>query len=98
MNGNNSNGISMRDVSRTIREKDIKFLDLKFSDLPGGLQHITLPVENFNEKIFVEGIGFDGSSVRAHLRQENGRHVDKGLPVFPKHLDGVQQPTLTFLC
>ena len=98
MNGNNGNGISMRDVSRTIREKDIKFLDLKFSDLPGGLQHITLPVENFNEKIFVEGIGFDGSSVRGFQRINESDMLikpDASTMFVDPFMD---EPTLTFLC
>src|SRR5574341_708538 len=55
MTGNNGNGVTMRDVSRVIKEQNIKFIDLKFVDLPGILQHLTLPVEVYDEKIFIEG-------------------------------------------
>lgn len=28
------------------------------------MQHFTLPVKDFSEELFIEGIGFDGSSIR----------------------------------
>ena len=39
-------------------------MDLKFNDLPGLWQHFSLPISEFEENIFKEGIGFDGSSIR----------------------------------
>jgi glutamine synthetase len=53
-----------REAYKLIREKEIKFLDLKFVDLFGALQHLTLPIEVVNEETFLQGLGFDGSSVR----------------------------------
>lgn len=53
-----------RDVFKRIRDEDICFLDVKFVDLLGTLQHITLPVEAVEEDLFQKGLGFDGSSVR----------------------------------
>lgn len=51
-------------VLRLIKEKGIRFVDLKFSDLFGQLQHFTVTAENFDADIFENGIGFDGSSIR----------------------------------
>ncbi|WP_437732221.1 type I glutamate--ammonia ligase [Sorangium sp. So ce1335] len=53
-----------KDVVAFAKENDVKFVDLKFIDLPGIWQHTTIPVSRLNEDIFEEGIGFDGSSVR----------------------------------
>ena len=53
-----------RDVFRKIKDEEIQFLDVKFVDLSGTLQHITLPVEAVEEDFFKKGLGFDGSSVR----------------------------------
>ena len=39
-------------------------VDLKFCDLLGTWQHVTLPVAGFDESAFDEGLGFDGSSIR----------------------------------
>jgi glutamine synthetase len=60
----NSKNTSARDLLSEIREKEIRFLDLKFVDLFGGLQHLTIPSEVVDEKSLEFGLGFDGSSVR----------------------------------
>jgi glutamine synthetase len=39
-------------------------VDLKFCDLLGTWQHVTLPLGAFDESAFEEGLGFDGSSIR----------------------------------
>jgi len=63
-NKNKNGGVTLRDFHRVIKEKEIKFVDIKFADLLGSLQHITLPIEAFEDKMFIQGIGFDGSSIR----------------------------------
>jgi len=52
------------DVLELVRRQQIQMVDLRFCDLLGGWQHFTLPVEEMGEELFVEGIGFDGSSIR----------------------------------
>jgi glutamine synthetase len=42
----------------------LELVDLKFTDLPGTLQHFTVPIEALDEEAFEAGIGFDGSSIR----------------------------------
>lgn len=55
---------SAGDVLRWIKNENIKFLDLKFVDLFGSLQHVTFPTSNVDEGLFANGMGFDGSSVK----------------------------------
>src|SRR5215204_3885237 len=45
-------------------EEDVKFIDVRFCDLPGIMQHFTVPVGSFTADTFDEGLMFDGSSVR----------------------------------
>ncbi|HEX6490041.1 MAG TPA: type I glutamate--ammonia ligase [Gaiellaceae bacterium] len=45
-------------------ETQAKMVDLKFCDLLGAWQHMTLPLSAFDESAFDEGLGFDGSSIR----------------------------------
>jgi glutamine synthetase len=45
-------------------ETSAAMVDLKFSDLLGSWQHMSLPVRAFDESAFEEGLGFDGSSIR----------------------------------
>ncbi|MEO1370083.1 MAG: type I glutamate--ammonia ligase, partial [Acidobacteriota bacterium] len=53
-----------RDVMKRVRDEQIEFIDLKFVDLFGTLQHLTIPTDVIDEKSFTQGFGFDGSSVR----------------------------------
>src|SRR5947209_15493651 len=46
------------------KDLQVKMVDFKFIDLPGLWQHFSIPVEEFAEELFTEGIGFDGSSIR----------------------------------
>lgn len=46
------------------REKDVKAVDIRFTDLLGTWQHITIPVNKLDEDTFEDGLGFDGSSIR----------------------------------
>jgi len=46
------------------RARGIQFIDFKFTDLPGLLQHYSIPISELSEDTFVNGVGFDGSSIR----------------------------------
>ena len=56
--------MTYRDLFKIIKEKGVEFIDLKFTDLHGLLQHFTIPVNVLTEDLFIEEIGFDGSSIR----------------------------------
>jgi glutamine synthetase len=47
-----------------LRVEEVKFVDVRFCDLPGVMQHFVVPVESFNADVFTEGVAFDGSSIR----------------------------------
>jgi glutamine synthetase len=55
---------SADEVLAYIAEEDVKFIDVRFCDLPGIMQHFTVPVGSFTAETFEEGLMFDGSSVR----------------------------------
>src|SRR3989338_8007356 len=42
----------------------VKFVDFKFTDMPGMWQHFTVPITEFTESSVKGGFGFDGSSIR----------------------------------
>jgi glutamine synthetase len=56
--------ITVRDIIKRIREEEIGYVDFKFVDLFGSLQHITFPAHVLDEGSFARGVNFDGSSVR----------------------------------
>src|ERR1039458_9632923 len=55
---------SGEEILRFIGAEGVEFVDVRFCDLPGSMQHFTVPVESFDEKVFSDGLMFDGSSIR----------------------------------
>ena len=51
------------DVLKLLKEKEIKFVDLRFTDTKGKEQHVTVPTRVVDEAFFEDGKGFDGSSI-----------------------------------
>jgi glutamine synthetase len=52
------------DVLNLIRDNEVQIVDLRFADLPGLMQHFSVPAHELTEEGFDEGFGFDGSSIR----------------------------------
>jgi glutamine synthetase len=46
------------------RNEGVEFVDVRFCDLPGVMQHFSIPVSGFDESAFTDGLMFDGSSIR----------------------------------
>jgi len=55
---------SADEVLEFVAKQGVRFIDVRFCDLPGIMQHFTVPVESFTAETFDEGLMFDGSSVR----------------------------------
>ena len=51
------------DILKEIKDTDIKFVDLRFTDPRGKLQHVTMDASVMDSDAFAEGIMFDGSSI-----------------------------------
>jgi glutamine synthetase len=52
------------EVLKFIKDTDVKFLDIRFTDLPGIQQHFNIPASTVDEDFFTVGQLFDGSSIR----------------------------------
>jgi glutamine synthetase len=55
---------SPSDVLQMVADGGFDFVDLRFCDLPGQVQHFTIPAAQLSQDGFDEGYGFDGSSIR----------------------------------
>jgi glutamine synthetase len=51
------------EVLKLMKEKEAKFVDLRFTDTRGKEQHVTVPGHVVNEEFFTDGKMFDGSSI-----------------------------------
>ena len=58
------NGRTPAEVIDFAKQNDIQIVDLKFTDVPGTLQHLSIPLSELTVDSFGEGHGFDGSSIR----------------------------------
>ena len=54
---------SAKEVMKKIEDNEVKFVDLRFTDIRGKEQHITVPISHFDEDRFTDGQAFDGSSM-----------------------------------
>ena len=81
-----------------ILAKDVKMVDLRFTDMPGQWQHLSIPAHELRAELFEDGMGFDGSSIRGFreihesdmllIPEAAGAFVDPALEV----------PTLALIC
>ena len=55
---------SAAEVIELAAERNIDMIDLKFVDVPGTMQHLSIPTSELTPELFEEGTGFDGSSIR----------------------------------
>src|SRR5947207_10491052 len=80
------------------RSTQAKMVDLKFTDLLGSWQHMTLPLSAFDEASFDEGLGFDGSSIRGWQGIS-----ESDMLLMPQADTAIldpftQEPTISILC
>jgi len=51
------------DLLAYLRQENVENVDIRFCDLPGVMQHFTIPAGAFGPEVFEEGLAFDGSAV-----------------------------------
>jgi glutamine synthetase len=79
-------------------ERNVEMVDLKFVDLPGTWQHMTLPLRALDSDDFVTGLGFDGSSIRGFQEIHESDMLlipDPGTAFIDPYY---QRPTLSLIC
>ena len=52
------------DVFKLAKDEEVQYVDVRFCDLPGVMQHFTIPASGLDEDLFESGVAFDGSSIR----------------------------------
>ena len=53
-----------KDALKLMKDNGCDVLDIKFIDLPGVWQHVSVPISEVDDSLFTNGTGFDGSSIR----------------------------------
>jgi glutamine synthetase len=55
--------MSPAEVLKLIKDKEVKFVDYRFTDTRGKEQHVTVPAHQVDAEVFEDGKMFDGSSI-----------------------------------
>jgi len=63
--------MSVKAVLDTIRDEDVAYVDIRFTDVRGKVQHVTVDVDLVDEDFLEEGFMFDGSSIAGWKSIEN---------------------------
>lgn len=96
--------MSPQDVAKLIEQEGIHIVDLKFNDLPGLWQHFSMPVSELTEmddltkSIWVEGVGFDGSSIRGFQKIQESDMILIPDPTTARRDPVCGVPTLSIIC
>lgn len=87
------------EIRNRFEEEEITTVDLKYVDLPGRWHHVTLPVEFLTEKVFTQGVGFDGAAIPGFQRKVTGGDMllipDKNTAMEDVFWD---EPCASFIC
>ncbi|MCB1482929.1 MAG: type I glutamate--ammonia ligase [Rhodobiaceae bacterium] len=90
--------MSVKSVMSMIKENDVKFVDLRFTDPRGKMQHVTMDMTIVDEDMFAEGVMFDGSSI-AGWKAINESDMTLMPDTDSAHIDPFfAQPTLAVFC
>ncbi len=55
--------MSVKNALKLMKDEEVEYVDVRFTDPRGRLQHVTLVVDLVDEEFFEEGFMFDGSSI-----------------------------------
>src|SRR5579884_769357 len=86
------------EVLNFAEEKGASMVDVQVIDLPGVWQHLSVPIHALSEESFVEGIPFDGSSIRGFqaINESDMLVVPDANSAFMDPFTAV--PTLSLVC
>jgi glutamine synthetase len=87
-----------QEVLSLIKDQGIKMIDLKFIDMPGIWQHLTVYYDQIDESSFTDGVPFDGSSIRG-WKAINESDMSMVLDPTTAWIDPfMKEPTLSVIC
>ncbi len=87
-----------QEVLKMIQDQNIQMIDLKFIDMPGIWQHLTMFQGEISESSFTDGVPFDGSSIRG-WKAINESDMSMVLDPNTAWIDPfMKEPTLSIVC
>src|SRR6201984_3316479 len=86
------------DIYAQIKDKEVKYVDVRFTDMRGKLQHVSFDVDMVDDDFLTDGTMFDGSSI-AGWKAINESDMKLRPDLTTANIDPFyQQTTLTLFC
>ena len=89
---------TVRELLAYLRKDDVRAVDMKFTSLMGRMHHVTLPASKFDESVWEDGVGFDGSNMPGFKSVEAGDMVLVPDPATAFIDPFFEHKTLSLLC
>jgi glutamine synthetase len=86
------------DLLKAIKDNKIEMIDLRFTDIPGLWQHFSVPPCALDRDAIVEGVGFDGSSIRGFQEIQESDMLVVPDPAAAFLDPFAEVPTLVLIC
>ena len=88
----------VKKIMEMIKENDVTYVDVRFTDPRGKMQHLSQHVDTINEETLEEGFMFDGSSI-AGWKAINESDMLLKPDLYRAYMDPFfAQPTLALFC
>lgn len=87
-----------KEVLAFAKEHNAQSVDFKFMDFIGTWQHFSIPMSAFDEDVFEEGLGFDGSSIRGWKSIHESDMILLPDPTTAVIDPFMETPTLSLIC
>ncbi len=87
-----------KEVVSFAQENGALMVDFKFMDFVGIWQHFSVPISEFDEDTFEDGVGFDGSSIRGWQPIHASDMIIVPDPTTAKMDPFIAVPTLSLIC
>ena len=89
---------TFKDILAQIKEKEVEYVDMRFTDMRGQMQHVTYDLSLVDEEFLTDGTMFDGSSI-AGWKAINESDMKLRPDLASAAIDPFyQQTTMTLFC
>src|SRR5580700_8057054 len=85
-----------KDIHSLIKEKEVKYVDVRFTDMRGKMQHVTFDIALVDDDFLNDGTMFDGSSI-AGWKAINESDMKLRPDLTTAYIDPFYQQTTMFL-
>ena len=85
-----------KSILAEIKDKEVKYVDVRFTDIRGKMQHVTFDIDLVDEEFLTDGTMFDGSSI-AGWKAINESDMKLRPDLTTAYIDPFYQQTTLFL-